>query len=97
MEIAKAYHDFFEQKRNKEFVYYQKFPSVEALDIYAHRSSEFFPLYNHGRLNVAELAEVIRHLYQFHTGRIIRYLPLEQQKEMQNLFMVESPIVLSHI
>lgn len=76
LEIAKAYHDFFEQKRNKEFVYYQKFPSVEALDIYAHRSSEFFPLYNHGRLNVAELAEVIRHLYQFHTGKNYQVLTI---------------------
>jgi len=45
IEITKAYHDFFDKKRNQEFVYYQKFPSIESVDIYIYNSSEYFPLY----------------------------------------------------
>lgn len=74
--ITKAYYDFFDKKRNHEFVYYQKFPSIESLDIYSHNSSENFPLYHEGKLNVVELAEVIRHLYQFHTGKDYQILTI---------------------
>lgn len=67
-QIAASYQDFFEKKQNKEFILYEKFPSIEALNIYFsfHRS---FPLHDEGKLNVIELAEVIKHLYQFKTGK----------------------------
>lgn len=67
-EIAKSYYEFYANKKNKEFVLYDRFPSLSALDIYASRMGNF-PLYEYGNLNIKELAEIIKHLYQFKTGK----------------------------
>lgn len=68
-EIAKAYEDFYTSKVNKEFVLYEKFPSLSALEIYLRRVSDQFPLQDYGKLNIKELTEIIKHLYQFKTGK----------------------------
>lgn len=67
-EIAKSYQDYYDKKTNKEFILYEDFPSLDALDIYIHRISHKFPLYDYGDLNIKELAEIIKYLYQFKTG-----------------------------
>ncbi len=67
-EICKSYKDFYTSKRNKEFVLYDRFPSHEALEIYCARHREF-PLFKDGELNAKELTEIIKHLYQFETGK----------------------------
>lgn len=41
-EIAKAYQDFYTRKTNKEFVLYNDFPSLEALNTYLCRISKNF-------------------------------------------------------
>jgi len=66
-DIAQSYKEFFDKKVNKEFVLYDKFPSVEALELYLMRGK--FPLYDFGGLKVKELAEIIKHIYQFKTGK----------------------------
>lgn len=68
-EVAKAYEDFYIRKSNKEFVLYNDFPSLDALEIYLCRISKKFPLHEYGKLNVKELAEIIKNLYQFKTGK----------------------------
>lgn len=68
-EIAKAYQDFYDRKTNKEFVIYNDFPSLSALETYLSRISDEFPLHEYGTLKVKELAEIIKHLYQFKTGK----------------------------
>lgn len=68
-EIAKAYEDFYTRKLNKEFVLYNDFPSLDALETYLFRISNKFPLHEYGSLNIKELAEIIKHLYQFRTGK----------------------------
>lgn len=68
-EMAKAYQDFYTCKRNKEFILYENFPNLNALDIYLRRISDKFPLHDYGNLNIKELAEMIKHLYQFKTGK----------------------------
>lgn len=68
-EIAKAYQDFYTRKTNKEFVLYNDFPSLDALDTYMCRISRKFPLHEYGLLNVKDLAEIIKNLYQFKTGK----------------------------
>lgn len=66
-EIANAYKEFFNNLTNKEFILYERFPSMKALDIF--RSYDKFPLYDEGILNAKELAEIIKHIYQFKTGK----------------------------
>jgi len=68
MEIAQSYQDFFTNKRNTEFVLYDKFPGLEALKLYISKISTEFPLYEVGSLNAKELAELIKHFYQFKRG-----------------------------
>lgn len=62
--IADAYENFYNRKRNKEFVLYERFPNMDALQIYVSRRGSF-PLQQDGELNVKELAEIVKHLYQF--------------------------------
>ncbi len=64
-EIAKACQEFY---TCKEFVLYEDFPSINALKIYLSRFGRF-PLYEFGILNIKELAEIIKHVYQFRTGK----------------------------
>ena len=68
-EIAKAYEDFYNNKTNTEFVLYDRYPSIEALKLYLQYISDRFPLYDFGKLNVKELAEIVKHIYQFKTGK----------------------------
>ena len=68
-EIAKAYEDFYNNKTNTEFVLYDRYPSVEALKLYLQYISDRLPLYGFGKLNVKELAEIVKHIYQFKTGK----------------------------
>lgn len=68
LEIAQYYQDFFKNKKNTEFVFYDRFPSAEALKLYVQRISSEFPLYEVGDLNVKELAEIVKHFYQFQRG-----------------------------
>lgn len=75
-DIAKAYKDFYDEKINKEFILYDRYPSVEALEIYLQKNSRRFPLYDYGVLNVKELAEVIKHIYQFKTGQEFEILTI---------------------
>lgn len=75
-EIAKAYQDFYTRKTNKEFVLYNDFPSLEALNTYLCRISKKFPLHDYGTLNVKELAEIIKYLYQFKTGKEYQILTM---------------------
>lgn len=67
-ELAEAYKDFYTSKTNKEFVLYNDFPSLDVLEIYMSRFREF-PLHKYGELNIKELAEIIKHIYQFNTGK----------------------------
>jgi len=73
--IAEAYKEFYDSKTSKEFILYERFPSVQALEIYISRN-RLFPLYNFGELNAKELAEIIKHIYQFKTGEEHKILTL---------------------
>lgn len=73
--IAEEYKNFFINKKNKEFVLIDRFPNIAALNIYA-RKNEYFPLYSDGELNVTELAEIIKHLYQFKRQQEYRILTI---------------------
>ena len=75
-DIAQAYQDFYDKKTNKEFVLYDRYPSIEVLKIYLRKSSQRFPLYDFGILNVKELAEIIKHVYQFKTGKEFEILTI---------------------
>lgn len=68
-EIVKAYEEFYAKKTNKEFVLYDRFPSLNSLKVYLDLGNKFFPLHSYGVLNIKELAELIKHLYQFKTGK----------------------------
>lgn len=48
---------------------YNYFPSLAALESYLYRTSDNFPLHEYGTLNIKELAEIIKYLYQFKTGK----------------------------
>lgn len=65
--MAQYYQEFFDKKRKTEFVLYDRFPSTEALDLYIRNISDKFPLYEVGSLDAKELAELIKHCYQFKT------------------------------
>lgn len=73
--IVEAYKEFYDSKTSQEFVLYDRFPSVNALELYAcgHRQ---FPLYYDGSLSVKELAEIIKHIYQFKTGKEYKILTI---------------------
>lgn len=75
-ELAKAYEDFYTRKTNKEFVYFKDFPKMDALDFYLHRISKSFPLYDNGVFNIKELAEMIKHLFQFRTDKEFQILTI---------------------
>lgn len=76
-EIALAYQGFYENKRNKEFVLYERFPSVESLETYLCRMSRSkHPLYEYGYFNAKELAEIIKYIYQIHTGKEYKILTI---------------------
>lgn len=75
-DIAKAYQDFYDKKTNNEFVLYDRYPSIEALKLYLQNISWRFPLYDFGVLNVKELAEIIKHIYQFKTGQEFEILTI---------------------
>ena len=62
--ICEEFKNFFINKRNEQFVLIDRFPNMEALNLYARRSGEF-PLYSDGELSAIELAAIIKHLYQF--------------------------------
>lgn len=64
-DIAYAYNAFYINKRNKNFKLYERFPSIDSLEFYLRIISDRFPLYEYGNFNVKELAEIIKHLYQF--------------------------------
>lgn len=68
-EIGNTYQDFFDKKQQKEFVFYKEYPTMSNLDFYKRAISSKFPLYDYGRLNAKELAEIIKYLYQFKTGK----------------------------
>ncbi len=68
-EIAQSYQDFYMQKNNKEFVLYENFPNMKALEIYLSLNLNNFPLYEYGELNIKELVEIIKYLYQFRTDK----------------------------
>ena len=68
-EIAEAYEDFYNNKTNTEFVLYNRYPSIKALELYLQYISDRLPLYDFGKLNVKELAEIVKHIYQFKTGK----------------------------
>ncbi len=74
--IASAYQEFYIKKANQEFVLYDKYPNVEALKLYLREISSCFPLYDYGTLNVKELAEIIKHVYQFKTGKEFQILTI---------------------
>lgn len=89
-EIAKAYQDFYARKTNKEFVLYNDFPKLDALRIYLSERN-LFPLYEYGLLNVKELVEIIKHLYQFKSGNeydILTMGAVERMGESHLYFMV---------
>lgn len=75
-EIAQAYEDFYRGKINKEFVYIEDYPKMEALDLYLSRISKEFPLMENGIFNIKELAEMIKHLFQFKTGKEFQILTI---------------------
>lgn len=67
--IAQSYFDFFDTKRNSEFVLYEQYPSISALELYLSRISRNFSLAEYGKLNAKELVEVIKQIYQLKTGK----------------------------
>lgn len=75
-EIALAYQEFYKNKRNREFILYERFPSIESLETYLYRTSHIHPLYEYGYFNVKELAEVIKYIYQFHTSKEYKILTI---------------------
>lgn len=74
--IAQAYQNFYDKKTNKEFVLYERYPSIESLKLYLREISWRFPLYDFGVLNVKELVEIIKHIYQFKTGKEFEILTI---------------------
>lgn len=83
-EIADSYKAWFDNKRNTEFVLYEKYPSMNALTYYSSRYGRF-PLYDYGRLNVKELAEIIRHLYQFITNQEFNILTIGSIEDLDRV------------
>lgn len=67
--IALAYQQFYTDKTSKEFVLYDRFPSMYSLEIYLKNISRDHPLAEYGVFNAKELAEIFKHLYQFHTNK----------------------------
>lgn len=67
-ELAQCYQDFYQSKTKTEFVLYDRYPSADILKLYIRNISTEFPLYNDGNLNVKEVAELIKHCYQFQRG-----------------------------
>lgn len=59
-----CYWEFFANKRNREFVLYDRYQSRTELEYYCELNKQF-PLYDWGEFNVKELAEVIKQLYSF--------------------------------
>ena len=81
--LAQEYQKFFISKRKQEFVYYNHFPSTMALVGYLQEFNNNFPLYPYGILNVKELAEIIKHVYQFKTGKVYHILTTGASKESE--------------
>ncbi len=68
-EFAELYQNFWNQKNNTDFVLYNQYPSMEAFLAYVKHVSNQFILYPYGKLDAKELAEVIKYLFQYHTGQ----------------------------
>ena len=72
LEAGASYENFFINKRNKEFVLYNRFPSSDLLSAYISEVDEDFslkfPLFKYGYFNIKELAEIIKYCYQFQRG-----------------------------
>lgn len=66
---AYNYQQFFDSKTNKEFVFYDTYPRKEELEAYIIYISRYFPLHEYGTLNIKELAEIIKHIYQFRNNK----------------------------
>lgn len=62
--IQKFYFDFFESKKRKEFVLYEKYPAYNEIYAYHNRFPNH-PVAHYGYFNIKELAEVIKLLYSF--------------------------------
>lgn len=63
-DIADAYNNFYIKRGNESFKLYNRFPSIDSLEIYLMTVSSWFPLHEYGIFNVKELAEIIKYLYQ---------------------------------
>ena len=59
------YPEYFESKRNLDFVLYQKFPSKLVVSAYDGEYDREHPLYDYGYFEVKELVMLIRYLYSF--------------------------------
>ena len=69
LDLAHCYKEFFDRKNKMEFVLYDRFPSSEIFKLHITRTSDRFPMHESGVLDVKELAEVIKHFYQFQKGK----------------------------
>jgi hypothetical protein len=63
--MASLYQDYFDNKKSKDLVIYNRFPSFELLELYISRISDKHPMNEYGTFNITELAEIIKLLYQY--------------------------------
>lgn len=69
--LTESYKKFYDEKRNKEFVLYEDYPSLSLLEYFL-QCNQSFPMYQFGLFHVKELAEIIKYVYQFKTGQEFR-------------------------
>jgi len=75
-EIDSSYADFFNEKENMKFILYDRFLNLKSYQIYIRYIDDQFLLMKYGKLNVKELAELIKHCYQFQRGSEYNILTL---------------------
>jgi hypothetical protein len=63
--MANLYKDCFDNKKSKQLVMYNRFPSFELLKLYTSRINDEHPMNEYGNFDITELAEIIKLLYQY--------------------------------
>jgi hypothetical protein len=80
-EMAKLYQNHFDNKKSKDLILYECFPSFETLNLYACRISDKHPMNEYGIFNILELAEIIKLLYQHQRGEEFHILTIGRNYE----------------
>jgi hypothetical protein len=64
-ELVSRYKNFFNMKKSKGFVLYERYPGKYTIELYNHKISHMHPMQSHGNFNIKELAIIIKLMYQF--------------------------------